>query len=72
MKKYLIPLLFSSLVMLILFPACNHASKHTTTMEENEDENEGYDGPREIEQQEIQMTKDPATGRVPIERLWDA
>ena len=72
MKKYLIPLLFSSLVMMILFPACNHASKHTTTMEENEDENEGYDGPREIEQQEIQMTKDPATGRVPIERLWDA
>ncbi len=37
-----------------------------------DEEHEMYDGPAERAQQEFEQTKDPALGRVPIERLWDA
>jgi trimeric autotransporter adhesin len=41
--------------------------------EEGEDEeNEEYDGPMERYLMELEKTKDPALGYVPVERLWNA
>ena len=67
MKKYLstLPILFS--LLLITTTSCNHQK-----LEKEGEEHEEYDGIREIMQHEFEMTKDPALGSVPIERLWDA
>jgi|GEM_PF-310562 len=40
--------------------------------DEEDEENEKYDGPAEIAKYEFEITKDPAIGRVPIERLLTA
>ena len=46
--------------------------KHQSNKGFEQNENEEYDGIREVMEQEFEMTKDPALGRVPTERLWDA
>ncbi len=71
MRKHFIQLLLATAITVAILPACHHTSKEK--IEENEsEENDKYDGIRERELQEMEMTKDPATGKVPIERLWDA
>lgn len=50
-----------------LLAGCNHV-----TNEKVEGDNDAYDGPMERTMLEFEKTKDPALGRVPIERLWNA
>ena len=63
--------LSSSIVLLsaIIVTSCHTIEKNEIFEDE---EHEMYDGPAERAQQEFEQTKDPALGRVPIERLWDA
>ena len=52
------------LICLVIF-SCKTSSNEAFDQDE-------YDGPAEREQLEFEKTKDPLTGIVPIERLWDA
>ncbi|MBU6307966.1 MAG: hypothetical protein KGO46_07885, partial [Bacteroidetes bacterium] len=57
---------FAALLLSILFISCQNHSPY-------EEEKEGeYDGPEEAIRQEIEMTRDLATGRVPWEKLLAA
>ena len=49
-----------------------NGSCHLNSNENKGKDNEMYDGPELAAQQEFEMTKDPATGKVPRERLLDA
>lgn len=44
----------------------------TEVATDNEEENEKYDSPMERYLLELEKTKDPALGYVPVERLWNA
>ena len=60
---------FTVLTMLIFLPGCvqmNTAGNH------NSEEHDMYDGPALAAKFEFERTKDPATGRVPRERLLNA
>ena len=58
---------------LLLFCSLSSCIQNSQQTEQNlEEEHEGYDGPRERALLEIEKTKDPALGYVPIERLWTA
>jgi trimeric autotransporter adhesin len=52
--------------------ACSSCQNNSNNELFEDEEHEMYDGPAERAQQEFEQTKDPALGRVPIERLWDA
>lgn len=74
MRRKLIQLAFV-LFVITLTTSCETKSEKEREKEEllgEDEENEKYDGPREIEDIEFQKTKDPALGRVPTERLWPA
>lgn len=60
-----------AIVILFAFLISSCHNSHDNELFEDE-EHEMYDGPAERAQQEFEQTKDPALGRVPIERLWDA
>lgn len=62
-----------------LFLSCSSSKNEGTKtgnetglITENEDEEEGYDGPAEMARREWELTKDPALDRVPRERLMTA
>jgi hypothetical protein len=57
-------------IMLSFFtPGCT-GSRHENEIEE--EEKDGYDGIEQAMLFEIERTKDPALGRVPTERMWNA
>ena len=56
----------------LVLNACHSSKVEENENEETENEHEKYDSPSARELQEFNKTKDPATGTVPIERLWDA
>lgn len=68
MIKHLIKL--SIATILLVSVSCKSSSEKER--EEEGEENEKYDNPAARDLQEFNKTKDPATGTVPIERLWTA
>jgi hypothetical protein len=69
MTKHLFKLSIAAMLLLtISCKSSNNKEKEADEMEENEK----YDNPLARELQEFKQTKDPATGTVPIERLWTA
>src|SRR5947208_2911935 len=74
MKNLYLCLLFGSLI--IGTTSCknmaSHAKHGTEISQENEDEEEGYDGPAERDRFEFEQIKDPRLGYVPTERMFDA
>ena len=61
-----------SIIFLIISTIIISCNTSNNNLFEDEQNKEKYDGPAERAQQEFEQTKDPALGRVPIERLWDA
>ena len=70
MKKfYSLPLLGISLAVISLLLVAGCGTKNNTSDLEEDGE---YSGPEERAAWEIERTKDPATGRVPWNKLWEA
>lgn len=67
--RFLLPI-FLGITVLFTAPSCQHLKPETDGMEM--EENEEYDGPDKAMELEIEKTKDPATGRVPWDRLVTA
>jgi hypothetical protein len=55
------------LFTLLILGSCQQNKNQNTS-----DEHDGYDGPGERIELEFEKTKDPATGRVPIDKLFEA
>jgi hypothetical protein len=74
MRKILIPICGFALLFACIINFKTQLSDNRIYVKEKseEGEEEGYDGPMEIGQQEFEKTKDPALGYVPAERLWNA
>ncbi len=74
MRKQFNATILFSLLCLFFFSSCNNNSslENNESVERESEDHEGYDGPAERAALEFEKTKDPATGIVPIERLWDA
>ena len=76
MKKiyiYFVAALFASTISLLLIPG--FSPKRTATYEKkesSEEENDAYDSPDKAAEFEIRRTKDPATGKVPTDKMWAA
>jgi hypothetical protein len=68
-KSCLVFLLAVSACILIL-PACQHREKEREGYEE--EENDEYDGPDKAAEFEYNRTKNPFTGRVDRQKMWDA
>jgi trimeric autotransporter adhesin len=75
MRKFYLQLLCAALCTFTVI-SCQQAthpeSPATVQSENEEEEDEGYDGPAERDQLEFEKTKDPALGYVPYDRLWNA
>ena len=65
------PLLYSILIAGLFTTSCKNSPPKTEAIAEDE-EHEMYDGPMERGALEIDKTKDPALGYVPVERLFSA
>ncbi|MBS1510527.1 MAG: T9SS type A sorting domain-containing protein [Bacteroidetes bacterium] len=50
----------------------NSCKQNHENLKGEEEENELYDGPDKAAEFEYMRTKDPATGKVPTEKMWDA
>ena len=53
----------------ILMTGCQHKEEG---MKEEEEENEMYDGPDKAAEFQFNRTKNPFTGQVPSDKMWDA
>jgi hypothetical protein len=53
----------------ILLTGCQHREE---SMREGEEENEMYDGPDKAAEFQFNRTKNPFTGQVPSDKMWDA
>jgi hypothetical protein len=62
----------SSIIFFVLLSAFILFSCHENKKEKTAKKNDMYDGPELAARQEFEMTKDPATGTVPRERLMNA
>ena len=60
-------LIFFGFILSLLLFSCHESKKETSS-----EKNNMYDGPELAARQEFEMTKDPATGTAPRERLLDA
>src|SRR5882757_161425 len=60
-------LLFVVTMSLFVLPSCSHLSE-----KEGEEENDEYDGPDKAAEFELLRTKDPATGKIPMDKMWAA
>ena len=68
MGKRFYQLVYITLCGIFLYPSKQHFHELITI----EDGNDGYDAAWELGLLEIQKTKDPSLGYVPVERLWNA
>ncbi|MDB5201693.1 MAG: type sorting protein [Ferruginibacter sp.] len=68
MKKFYSRNLIAALICTVALFSCSHGS----SFENEDEENEEYDGPELMAQRELDMTKDPATGKIPRQELIDA
>ncbi|MFN8252292.1 MAG: hypothetical protein U0V75_10450 [Ferruginibacter sp.] len=66
-KSFLVFLMTITATMFIL-SSCHHRGEEY----EGEEENEEYDGPEKAAEWQFNRTKDPATGRVPSDLMWQA
>jgi len=64
--------LLTFLLAIVLWQQSYEPKGAVASSEEETEEHDEYDGPWERNELEFEKTKDPATGRVPIERLWNA
>ena len=59
-------------IVMLLAVACKSSTNNKEKEKEEMEENEEYDNPAARELQEFNKIKDPATGTVPMDRLWTA
>lgn len=64
--------IFSLTIMLNVLPGCSHKKESGYEKAEGEDEHDEYDMPGAAAEFEYRRNIDPATGKVPHERMWQA
>ena len=75
MKKFYlhyIKFLLALTLSLFLLHSCSHKTEANYQKNENKEENDGYDSPDKAAEFELNRTKDPATGKVPTDKMWAA
>ena len=64
--------IFSLTIMLNILPGCSNKKESGYEIKESEEEKDEYDNPGAAAEFEYRRNIDPALGRVPHERMWQA